>query len=51
MGFVVNKAGIWAGFLGVLGFTPSVLIPPTVPSSLIIISLALYFLNTDSIAK
>jgi hypothetical protein len=37
MEFVVEEAGIWAGFLGVLGFIPSILIPPAVPSSLIII--------------
>jgi hypothetical protein len=46
-----RQSGTKAGFLWVLRFPLSIIIPPTTPYSLIILLSALYNLDTDSVVK
>jgi hypothetical protein len=44
-----DQGGIWGGFLRVFLFPLPIFIPPAAPYSLIILSLSLYSLDTDSV--
>jgi hypothetical protein len=50
-GICSGKSGTEAGFLCVLWFSLPILIPPTVPYSLIILSSTLYSLDAESAVK
>jgi hypothetical protein len=48
---VVKWLWLWMGFLRIFQFPLPILIPPTVPYSLITISTTLHSLDTDSVVK
>jgi hypothetical protein len=51
MTFVTEKPTLGAGFLRVLQFLLSILIPPTAPLSAIILSSTLHSLDSDSVYR
>jgi hypothetical protein len=49
--FSGGQNSTWVGFLRVLRFPLTILIPPTAPYSFIILPLTLYNLDTESVVK